>query len=328
MKLFELAANKPSTQAAKVFESYFGDSINVDVISPKQAQAMLTKVRKLVNEARRSTAFHSSEKNPTYLKLMMMERVLTAKLKEVSTVAVGSTAGANQNQAQSTQGMPPVNPTVAVGDADKIKQMQAQKVNAIKDPRLKTALQKATKGQNLTPQDQQLVAGAALQTESRAFRHQLYTILRESEVQQAQVILAAQDMVDQIQTMSEKVSSMQFKDLPALVDQVKNQVGVDQAMQFNTDATAALAGLLQNLQGSKQQMDAALATVTGQAVPAPAADMGGADMGGADMGGADMGAAPAVGGEPDLGGLDDMGAEMPAEPDAGAGAADLGRAKR
>jgi hypothetical protein len=223
--------------------------------------------------------------------------------------------------------MPPVNPTVAVGDADKIKQMQATKLSAIKDPALKNALQKATKGQNLTPQDQQLVAGAALQTESRAFRHQLYTILRESEVQQAQVILAAQDMVDQIQTMSEKVSSMQFKDLPALVDQVKNQVGVDQAMQFNTDATAALAGLLQNLQASKQQMDAALATVTGQAVPAPAADMGGADMG-ADMGAADMGAAPAAGGEPDLGGLDDMGAELPAEPDAGAGAADLGRAKR
>jgi hypothetical protein len=328
MKLFELAATKPSKQAAKVFESYFGDSINVDVISPKQAQAMLTKVRRLVNEARRSTAFHSSEKNPTYLKLMMMERVLTAKLKEVSTVAVGSTAGANSNQAQSTQGMPPVNPTVAVGDQQQLQKMQAAKLSAIKDPALKNALQKATKGQNLTPQDQQLVAGAALQTESRAFRHQLYTILRESEVAQAQVILAAQDMVDKIQKMLEDTTAMQFKDLPALVDQVKSQVGVDQAMQFNTDATGALSGLVQNLQTAKQSMDAALATVTGQAqptAPAPGAEAG-ADMGAApDMGGADMGAA---GGEPDLGGLDDMGGEMPPAPDAGAGAADLGRAKR
>jgi hypothetical protein len=328
MKLFELAATKPSKQAAKVFESYFGDSINVDVISPKQAQAMLTKVRRLVNEARRSTSFHSSEKNPTYLKLMMMERVLTAKLKEVSTVAVGSTAGANSNQAQSTQGMPPVNPTVAVGDQQQLQKMQAAKLSAIKDPALKNALQKATKGQNLTPQDQQLVAGAALQTESRAFRHQLYTILRESEVAQAQVILAAHDMVDKIQKMLEDTTAMQFKDLPALVDQVKSQVGVDQAMQFNTDATGALSGLVQNLQTAKQSMDAALATVTGQAqptAPAPGAEAG-ADMGAApDMGGADMGAA---GGEPDLGGLDDMGAELPPEPDAGAGAADLGRAKR
>jgi hypothetical protein len=44
--------------------------------------------------------------------------------------------------------------------------------------------------------------------------------LREaSEVQQAQVVLASQDMVDQVQKMSEQISAMQFKDLPALVDQ-------------------------------------------------------------------------------------------------------------
>ena len=99
--------------------------------------------------------------------------------------------------------------------------------------------------------------------------------LREaSEVQQAQVVLASQDMVDQVQKMSEQISAMQFKDLPALVDQIKNEVGVDQAMQFNTDATAALAGLLQNLQGAKTQLEAALGVVTGQAPIVPGADMG------------------------------------------------------
>jgi hypothetical protein len=95
-----------------------------------------------------------------------------------------------------------------------------------------------------------------------------------SEVQQAQVVLAAQDMVDQVQGMSEDISAMQFKDLPALVDQIKNEVGTDQAMQFNTDATAALAGLLQNLQGAKTQLEAALGVVTGQAPVVPGADMG------------------------------------------------------
>jgi hypothetical protein len=105
--------------------------------------------------------------------------------------------------------------------------------------------------------------------------------LTESEIQQAQVVLASQDMVDQVQKMSEQVSAMQFKDLPALVDQIKNEVGTDQAMQFNTDATAALAGLLQNLQGAKTQLEAALGVVTGQAPTVPGADMGaglGAEM--------------------------------------------------
>jgi hypothetical protein len=105
-------------------------------------------------------------------------------------------------------------------------------------------------------------------------RRSLKQRLKEaSEVQQAQVVLAAQDMVDQVQGMSEDISAMQFKDLPALVDQIKNEVGTDQAMQFNTDATAALAGLLQNLQGAKTQLEAALGVVTGQAPVVPGADM-------------------------------------------------------
>jgi hypothetical protein len=98
--------------------------------------------------------------------------------------------------------------------------------------------------------------------------------LKESEVQQAQVVLASQDMVDQVQKMLEQVSAVQFKDLPALVDQVKNQIGVEQAMQFNTDASAALTGMIQNLQGSKQQLEQALAVVTGQAPTIPGEDMG------------------------------------------------------
>jgi hypothetical protein len=74
--------------------------------------------------------------------------------------------------------------------------------------------------------------------------------------------------------MIEQVTSMQFKDLPALVDSIKNEVGVDQAQQFNSDATAALAGLTQNLQGSKGQLETALGVVTGQAPAVPGADMG------------------------------------------------------
>jgi alanyl-tRNA synthetase len=135
----------------------------------------------------------------------------------------------------------------------------------------------------LTKQAQDITARkAAIQKEKAMLetRKSLKQRLKEaSEVQQAQVVLASQDMVDQVQKMSEQISAMQFKDLPALVDQIKNEVGTDQAMQFNTDATAALAGLLQNLQGAKTQLEAALGVVTGQAPVVPGADMGAADAG-------------------------------------------------
>ena len=324
--MFELAATKPSKEAAKVFESYFGDSINVDVISPRQARAMLNKVQKLVTEHRSTPAFHSSEKNPTYLKLMMLERVLKAKVKETATVGIGDTAGANQNTAQNaaqnTQATP--NANVVAGDAA-AKQKTQQLINTkFKDPKIKAAIQKSTSGQSLTTADQQLVAQAALQTESKSMRRQLYRLLRESEVQQAQVVIAAKAMVDDIQTMLEEVSTMQFKTLPPLVSEMQNQIGVDQAMRFNADVTKVLANLVQTVQTAKLEMDRALGVVTGeQSAAAPGQEPGlGAEPGLDD---------PTAGAEP---GLDDP--EFDAEPDLddpemddpnmdGAG---LGRAKR
>ena len=333
MKLFELGVAKPSKEAAKVFESYFGDSINVDAISPKQARMMLGKIRKLVNEHKATAAYHKSEQNPTYLKLMMMERVLASKVKEGggNTVGLASPAGADFNTAMAKQKASGVNLAVAASSQTDQEQQQQQKMDAqsqsagVKPSAGTTAptdLQSATDALatgKATPAQKAMVAKAAQMNES--YRRKIYHLLRESEVQQAQVVLASQDMVDEVQSMLEKVTSMQFKDLPALVDQIKNQVGVDQAMQFNTDATAALAGLVQNLQGSKQQLDAALGVVTGTAAPTiPGMDDAG--MGGELPPEPMPGEEPSE--EPDMSGLDDEEDSDSPFP----GGAGLGREKR
>jgi hypothetical protein len=185
----------------------------------------------------------------------MLEQGLTSKLRE----AIGPVA--------------PTTPTAPVAGAS------AKPAKPIDPNLLKTAQAKLAARQTLTPVEQSAINDSAvIAKESR--RRALYNILRESEIQQAQVVLASQDMVDRVQKMLEDVSSMQFKDLPALVDQIKNEVGVDQSAQFNNDATAALSGLMQNLQGSKQQLEAALGVVTGQASTMPGApDQSGADTG-------------------------------------------------
>jgi hypothetical protein len=302
MKLQELSAPTPSKQIAKVFESYFGNRISFDQLTPGQTKVMLSKVRGILGEHRKTSARHSSEQDPRYLQLVMMEQALSTRLKEnVMPPTPGSTPA---------PGAAPV-PTAGA---------------APKDPKLAAALKKSAAGQTLNPEEQKLVAGAAMMQAESRFRR-MARRLNESEIQQAQVVLAAQDMVDKMQAMLEDVSELQFKELPALVDSIKNQVGVDQASQFNADATAALTGLLQNIQGAKQQLDAALNVVTG-AAPAGAAAAGamGADIAaGADA----MGAAGA-----DMAAADAMGAEAGAElvPDleepGAAPAAVLGRAKR
>jgi hypothetical protein len=242
MKLNELAVS-PAKQIAQVFESYFGQKIKFEQLSFKQTNVLLNRVRNLLSEHRSTTARHYSEQDPRYLKLVMMEQALETKLKEQA-----PSIGAKPNPA-------------ATGAANTNTAQQA--IQTIKDPKLKTALDKSQKGLTLTPEEQKMVAGAALMhQESRLKR--AFSMLKESEVQQAQVVLAAQDMVDNLQAMIEDSSEMQFKELPALVDSIRNQVGPDQATQFNTDASSALATLVQSLQGAKQQLESALGVVTGQ----------------------------------------------------------------
>ena len=282
MKLQELAVANPTKQAAKVFESYFGTSIKFDTISRRQAQGLLNRVRSLISEHRRTPEFHRSEQNPAYLKLVMLEQALATQ------AAVAPAAG-----------QPAANPQQqAALQATQVAQQKRQIQDAIKAKQAEIAqLQKQMNNPTM----------AAMESRRR---------LKESEVQQAQVVLASQDMVDHVQKMSEPISAMQFKDLPALVDQIKNEVGVDQAIQFNTDATAALAGLLQNLQGSKMQLEQALGVVTGQAPQVPGQDL-----------------APSVPGEEEIGidaeiptpdGEEDIDAEM----DANIEPAGLGRERR
>jgi len=263
MKLLELAAS-PTKQAAKVFESYFGGRIRLDTISRRQTRDLLGRVRGLVKEHRKTPEFHQSEKNPTYLKLIMLEQVLTKKMhEEVATAMQSGTVPPTGTISTQTGAQ-----SAAMASAQ-----QSERKKAIQD-------QIKIKQQEIADLQKAMNNPAMVAAMENRKHNRLYRRLQESEIQQAQVVLAAQDMVDRVQKMLEDVTSMQFKDLPALCDQVKNEVGVEQSVQFNTDANAALGGLVQNLQASKQQLEQALGVVTGQggAVP-PAMDaLGGAGL--------------------------------------------------
>ena len=304
MKLTELATPKKSRQAAKVFESYFGTKMPVNKLTVREAHTMLKRVRGVIAEHQRSTTRHTSERNPAYLKLVMMEQALAHRVSEDMVPPAGTAPAA-----------PGAPTTTAPGAQQNTAANAAAVIATQKDPALKAALTKASKGQGLNPEEEKLVAGAALMKTEERLRN-AYRVLRESEVQQAQVVLAAQDMVDKMQSMLEDTTEMQFKELPALVDSIRNQIGIEQATQFNNDVTGALQGLVQNLQGAKQQLETALGVVTGQPAPldtsmaasglggeapppVPGEELGadiGADVG-ADLG-ADIGADLETGTEP------------------------------
>jgi hypothetical protein len=260
MKLQELDTLKQQDKAEQVLEDRLGYTVSFDNLSMYESRHMLMRVRGLLNEHRSSTAFHSSERDPAYLKLLMIESGLKGRLKEVAPVVPGQPAAA--------PGAAPATGTVTA----KPGQPAAAPVN-LKDPKYIAAAKKSQLGQPLSTQEKEMMAAAgaaavAMQKESRLGRRRL----RESELQSAQVVLAAQDMIDRIQKMLEEVSEMQFKDLPALTDSIKNDMGIDQATQFQSASAAALTQLLQSLQQGKTQMEAAQGTLTGQAPVVPGQD--------------------------------------------------------
>ena len=119
-------------------------------------------------------------------------------------------------------------------------------------------------------------------------------MVENEEVEKSQVVLAAQDMVDQVQKMLEDVGQMQVKELPALVSSIESEIGVQESQTYNDQVSAQLDTLSASLKEASSALKNALNGLTGQAVDA--AFDAGADLGaeaGVDAGleaGADLGA--------------------------------------
>jgi hypothetical protein len=138
---------------------------------------MLSKVKGLITESKRSPEFHKAQNNPAYLKLVFMEQALNQHMK------------------------------------------------VAKEPRI---------------------------------------VFENEEVEKSQVILAAQDMIDSVQKMYEDVNDMLVKELPALVDSIQSEIGVNESDSFSQTATDALTQLNGALQQAQTSLKSALGGLTGQ----------------------------------------------------------------
>jgi hypothetical protein len=96
------------------------------------------------------------------------------------------------------------------------------------------------------------------------------SIVMEQDLDQAEVLLAAKEMVDKLQKMVEDVAAMQVQELMPITDAMKNQLGFEIAEQFNTAADAALGGLLDQLKSAKDALDNATLQASGQPTNGPA----------------------------------------------------------
>jgi hypothetical protein len=283
MKLFDLES--PQTkQSQKVLESYFSKSIDFENIASSAAKSMLTKVRSLISEHRT----HNSERDPGFVKLLVMERGLTARLAmreadvklepqtgAMKITADGETIGtANNPQAAAQFKMAVDKGDIDLGEGD----YSAKKAAAGKDigkpgKNFKKIAKGAAKKYGSKAAGERVAGSILNKLRNENVKLKMNgAYLTENEVQQAQVVLAAQDMVDRIQDMLEDVTAMQFKDLPALSASISSTVGTNESQAFNNAASGALASLVDAIQAAKVGMETAQGTLTGQEPVVPGAE--------------------------------------------------------
>ena len=371
MKLFDL--DSPQTkQSKKVLESYFGNNIDFAAMKPQAASDMLTKVRGLIYEHRTTKSVVQSEKDTTYMKLIVMERGLNARLREANITLEpqtgatqikndGDIIGSTNDQSTAMQfkkdvedgkitlgevkatwpksdddeSAPDVGDTVMHDRLGLVKVLKITDRDMMMEPaeyivqskkgKAKISFDQLVMGESVTEAEnwikkatsknpgaftrQAKAAGMSTtafankvlankddynaKTEKRANLAKTLSkfegkagkvlnqiaegatlkmsgrVLSESEVQQAQVVLAAQDMVDRMQKMLEDVTSMQFKDLPALSSSIQTTIGTNEAQAFNDAAGQSLAVLVDAIQASKVEMETAQGTLTGVAPVVP-----------------------------------------------------------
>jgi hypothetical protein len=148
-------------------------------------------------------------------------------------------------------------------------------------------------------------------------------LVENAEVEKSQVILAAQDMVDQLQKMLEETNNMLVKELPALTDSIQSEIGANESQTFNQAASEALTTLNQCLSQSKQTLQSAMNAMTGQG---DMSALGAPVDGGEEIAVTDIGAQAEPEGE--VIGAETVAAEVPDEEPEIAPVGGVGREKR
>ena len=105
--------------------------------------------------------------------------------------------------------------------------------------------------------------------------------LMEGELETAEAVLAAKDMVDSVQDMITDASKMLNEELPPLLDVIRDQVGTAQADAYKNTVTGALQGLMDSLNGTRDALDTGARSLAGEQVAQPMDMTGSATLGGA-----------------------------------------------
>ena len=90
-------------------------------------------------------------------------------------------------------------------------------------------------------------------------------LAEEVNVEEAEVIMAARALADDVQDMIARLGKMVNEDLPAIQDQMRAELGAEVAASFQDSMVSAVDGHLAQTKATKQSMDDAIGMLSGEA---------------------------------------------------------------
>lgn len=90
-------------------------------------------------------------------------------------------------------------------------------------------------------------------------------LAEEVNVEEAEVIMAARALADDVQDMVARLGKMVNEDLPAIQDQMRAELGAEVAASFQDSMVSAVDGHLAQTKATKQSMDDAIGMLSGEA---------------------------------------------------------------
>jgi hypothetical protein len=123
------------------------------------------------------------------------------------------------------------------------------------------------------------------------------SVITEGEEEKAELIMAARDMVDRITGWMEDTANMQAESMLELIDSIRDEMGSDLAMEFESMVKPSLATIYTALESSRQNLTQSVGLLTGEGQDQT--PMMGEEPPMDDMGADDMSADDAMPGEGD-----------------------------
>jgi hypothetical protein len=290
----QISAAELNQQLNKVYKW----QLDLKKIDESDASNMLSTLRTKINRIKGTSQAHHAERNPEFMEAVMVSKVLESWKSELDR----SRLSLNERE-------------LTAGEVNK----REKYVKGMKKVKGDFQNRYGKRG------DEVMYATATKMAKESTTERALGILrlaLTEGEVEQARVTMAARDMVDTIQDLVEKIGKMQNEQLPSLVSAMKDEVGMDQANQFNQTASDSLRAVMDAITASRDAMDNASRGVYG----AQPMDTGANDSANT-MTPDEMGATPddsSAGSMPTL----DLDSDLDAADSAVGGPAELGRGKR